>query len=291
MLCLTPWGQGAVELLQHTAGGSGTPAYAPPHCMGAVGSATPAMHRLTAWGQWGVQILQRSASLPGGNGECKSCNTVPHCLGAVGNGTSPTDRHTLRQWGQWAVQLLQCTASLTVWGQWRVQLLQCTASLLGGSGQCNSCYALPHSLGAGGNGTSPTHRHTALGQWGQWVVQLLQCTASLTAWGQWTVQLLQCTASLPGGSGQWSCCNALPQCLGPVGSATPAMLGLTMLRVGGTGVHPNWWAQLTVRLNGIAAPIGAGPLAGGTGSPARESAAARRAPTGDGSPLRCGPTG
>ena len=45
------------------------------------------------------------------------------------------------------MQLLQCTASLP-WGQWAVQLLQCTASLAGGSGQCNSCNALPHCLGA-----------------------------------------------------------------------------------------------------------------------------------------------
>ena len=47
----------------------------------------------------------------------------------------------------------------------------------------------------------------------------------LTAWGQWAVQLLQCTASLPWGSGQWTSCNALPYCLGAVGSATPAIHG------------------------------------------------------------------
>ena len=44
-----------------------------------------------------------------------------------------------------------------------------------------------------------------------------------TAWGQWAVEVLQCTASLPGGSGQWNSCNALPHCLGAVGSGTPAM--------------------------------------------------------------------
>ena len=49
----------------------------------------------------------------------------------------------------------------------------------------------------------------------------------LTAWGQWTVQLRQCTASLPWGSGQWNSCNALPNCLEAVGSATPAMHCLT----------------------------------------------------------------
>ena len=51
----------------------------------------------------------------------------------------------------------------------------------------------------------------------------------LTAWEQWALDLLQCTASLPGGSGQWNPCNALPHCLGAVGSATSAMHCLTAL--------------------------------------------------------------
>ena len=54
------------------------------------------------------------------------------------------------------------------------------------SGQCNSCNALPHCLGAVGSATPATHCHTA--------------------WGQWAVELLQRTASLPGGSGQWNSC-------------------------------------------------------------------------------------
>ena len=70
------------------------------------------MHCRTARGQWAVQLLQCTASLPGGSGQCNSCNALPHCL------------------GQWAVQLLQYTAALP-WG----------------SGQCNSCNALPHCLG------------------------------------------------------------------------------------------------------------------------------------------------
>ena len=43
----------------------------------------------------------------------------------------------------------------------------------------------------------------------------LQRTASLP--GAW-VELLSCTATLPGGGGQWNSCNALPHCLGAVGS-------------------------------------------------------------------------
>ena len=50
----------------------------------------------------------------------------------------------------------------------------------------------------------------------------------LTAWGQWVVQLLQCTTSLPWGSGQWNSCNALPHCLGAVGSGPLAMHCLTV---------------------------------------------------------------
>ena len=50
------------------------------------------------------------------------------------------------------------------------------------------------------------------------------------------MQLLQCTASLSGGSGQCYSCNALPNCLGAVGSATPAMHCLTA------------WEQLAVQL-------------------------------------------
>ena len=83
---------------------------------------------------------------------------------------------------------------LTAWGQWAVQLPQCTASLPRGSGQCNSCNALPHCLGALGSATPAMH-----------------CP---TAWGQWAVQLLQCTASLPWGSRQCNSSNALPHCLG-----------------------------------------------------------------------------
>ena len=68
------------------------------------------MHYPTAWGQWAVQILQCTASLPGGSGQCNSCNALPHCLGAVDSATPAM--HCLTAWRQWAVQLLQCTASL-----------------------------------------------------------------------------------------------------------------------------------------------------------------------------------
>ena len=120
-----------------------------------------------------------------------------------------------------------------------MELLQCTASLPGGSGQWNSCNALPrclgavgsanramhcltHCVGAVGSGISPTYCHTAWA-WGQWaclgtvgsatppmhclthglgaVDNATPATQCLTAWGQWAVELLQCTASLPGGSG------------------------------------------------------------------------------------------
>ena len=178
------------------------------------------LHCLTALGQWTVLLLQCTASLPGGSGQCNSCNALPHCprgsgqcnscnvlphcLGAVNSATPAM--HCLTAWGQRAVQLLQCTASLPR-GSGQCNSCNALPHCPRGSGQCNSCNVLPHCLGAVGSATPAMH--------------------CLTAWGQRTVQLLQCTASLPGGSGQCNSCNALPHCLGAVGSATPAMHCLT----------------------------------------------------------------
>ena len=64
-----------------------------------------------------------------------------------------------------------------------------------------------------------------------------------TGWGQWAVQLLQCLASLPWGNRQRNSCNALPHCLGAVGSGTPAMHYLTA------------WAQWAVQLLQCTAPL------------------------------------
>ena len=87
------------------------------------------MHCLTAWGQWTVQFLQCTAPLPGGSGQCNSCNALPHCLGAVDSvscalrcltalgavGSATFAMHCPTAGGQWAVEPLQCTASLP-WG-------------------------------------------------------------------------------------------------------------------------------------------------------------------------------
>ena len=72
MLCLTDWGQWAVELMSCIAslpGGSGhcNSCNTLPHCLGALGSATPAIHCLTGWGQWAVDLVQCTTSLPGGS--------------------------------------------------------------------------------------------------------------------------------------------------------------------------------------------------------------------------------
>ena len=77
-------------------------------------------------------------------------------------------------------------------GEWAIELVPCTAKVHGGSGQCNSCNALPHYPGAVGSGTSAIH--------------------CLTTWGQWAVQIVQCHAPLPGGSGHCDSCNTLPHC-------------------------------------------------------------------------------
>ena len=92
---------------------------------------------------------------------------------------------------------------LTAWGHWAPEPLQCTTSLPRGSGQCNSCNALLHILGAVGMAIPAWHGPAAL--------------------GQRVVGLLQYTASLPGGSGQCNSCNALSHSLGAVGSATPTL--------------------------------------------------------------------
>ena len=120
MHCLTAWGQWAVELLQCTAplpGGIGQCNFCNtlPHCLGAVGSATPAMHCLTALGQWAAEPLQRTASLPGSSGQCNSCNALPHCLGAVGSATPAMGGRSVVP-GLWG-----CTTGRTGLGGWGVQ--------------------------------------------------------------------------------------------------------------------------------------------------------------------------
>ena len=62
-------------------------------------------------------------------------------------------------------------------------------------------------------------------------------------------------------------------------------------RLGGRGVQPSWWSQLSVRAEGMAAPDGAGTQAGVTGSPAQPVVAALSAPVGDGCPQWCRLTG
>ena len=289
LYCLIAWGQWAVELLQYTAslpGGSGqwNSCNALPHCLGAVGSGTPAMcgptswgdgesrpgggrcrksgpparHSHTAWAQWAVELVSRTASLPGGSGQCNSCNTLPYCLGAVGSatpamhcltawgavGSGTPAIHCLTAWGQWAVGSGAPAIHLTAWGQWAVELLQRTASLPRGGGQWNSCNvrahqlggrgvpprrwsppkerasckALPHCLGAVGSGTHVTYCLTA---WGQWAVQLLQYTAILPG-GSGECNSCNALPHCLGGSGQWNSCNSLPHCLGAVGSGTLA---------------------------------------------------------------------
>ena len=112
----------------------------------------------TAWGLWAMEIALRTASLPGGGGQCNSCNPLPHCPGAVGSG--PPAMHCLTALGQQAVELLQCTASLP-WGSGQWNSCNALPHCPGGSGQCNSCNALPYCLGAVGSGTPAMHCLTA----------------------------------------------------------------------------------------------------------------------------------
>ena len=76
-----------------------------PHCLGAVGTGTHAMHRHSVRRQWAVQHVRYTASLPGGSGQCNSCNALLHSMGVVGTGTPAI--HCLTAWGQWAMGLMQ----------------------------------------------------------------------------------------------------------------------------------------------------------------------------------------
>ena len=276
MHCLTAWGQWAVQLLQYTASlpqGSGqwNSCNALPHCVVAVGSGTPAMcgppswgdgescpvggrcrqngtramHCLTTCGQWAVQLVQCTASVPGGSGQCNSCNALPHCVLAVRRGT-PAMRAPPQLGGRGGLprrRSLHCIASLSVgsgqWGscnamphclgakgsatpvmhchialgQWTGELVQCNSTLLGGNWQCNSCNTLPDCLGAVGSATHAIHCHTS--RW-RWAVEFLQCAApQLGGRG-----LLHRRRSLPK---ERNSCNALPHCLGAMGSASPTI--------------------------------------------------------------------
>ena len=145
-----------------------------------------------------------------------SCTALLHCLGALGSATPAMHCHTAR--GRWAVDLLQCAGppaggtgrpAQEAVATERAHQLQCNATLPGRSGQWKSCNALPHYLGAKGSEVPAMHR--------------------LIAWGQREVELLQCTATLPGGSGHWFTLPSTVQCIqnktddGPLGPSFSIM--------------------------------------------------------------------
>ena len=109
------------------------------------------------------------------------------------------------------------------------------------------------------------------------------------------MELLQCTATPLGGIGQCNSCSTLPHCLGVVGKGTPTMhchtawgrWAVEFLQwagppARGRGVLPKRRSLPMECLRGTAAPIGAGPSVGGTGSPAHAAVAAYGAFAGDG---------
>ena len=192
-----------------------------------------------------MELLQYTASLPGGSGQWISYNTLPHRLGAVGSGTlamrgppSWGDKESCPGGGRClksGTPAMHCHCQKS-----RPPAMHCHTAW--GSGQRNACHALPRCLGAVGSATPAIH--------------------CLAAWGQWAVQLLQCTATPPGGDVQWNLCNArahqlggrgvpprerslpkertsfnaLPHCVGAVGSGTHVMHYLAA------------WAQWAVQL-------------------------------------------
>ena len=131
-----------------------------PHCLSAVGRATPAMHCPTAWGQWVVELLQRIASLPRAVGSATLATLCRTAWGTVGTGTFAT--HRLTAWGQWAGGFLQHTAS-QLGGNGQCNSRNAVPYCLRDSGQWNSCNAPPHCLGAVGRGIPATHCLTSWG--------------------------------------------------------------------------------------------------------------------------------
>ena len=150
---------------------------------------------------------------------------------------------------------------LTAWGQWRVQLLQYTAAPPGGSGQWNSCNALPHCLGAVGSATPAMQYPTARGQW---AVQLLQCTAKANGGSSASEN----RAHLPGGDGEPSpggCWSLLQGQWGAILFREPGAPAW-----GGRGAQPRGCSESPVRPMGghLLQRTGRTGL-GGTGSPAQ----------------------
>ena len=86
----------------------------------------------------------------------------------------------------------------SAWGQWAVELLQRNASLPGGSEKCNTCNAQPHRLGTVDSGSPAMRRPT---RWG----------------GQGGLPRRRWLPKEPTSS------NALPHCLGAVGTGTHVM--------------------------------------------------------------------
>ena len=81
-----------------------------PHCLGALGSGTLALHCRTAREHWAVELFQHTAIQSGGIGQWNSSNIPPHYLVAVGSGTLALDRRTAR--GQRAADFMLYIAAL-----------------------------------------------------------------------------------------------------------------------------------------------------------------------------------
>ena len=123
----------------------------------------------------------------------------------------------------WAVCVV-CTLYVSVlWHSRTSALSHCLADACAQShrvsfAHCTLRAALHHQCLLCGAALLGALHHTAL---------CVPCCTVVVGRGQWAVELLQCTAALPGGSGQWTSCNALPHYLGAVGSGPPAIDCLT----------------------------------------------------------------
>ena len=99
MPCLPAWAEWVVILLQYTAslhGGSGQVnfRYTTPHCLWAMGTATPAMQRFFVWGQWAVPAREHQR---GGTGSPAQAVVGVSRGGLRGTATPKAGAH--QSWG------------------------------------------------------------------------------------------------------------------------------------------------------------------------------------------------
>ena len=155
-----------------------------------MGSGTPAIHCHTARGQWVVDILRCTATLPGSNRQCNSCNAQPQCLGAMGKEplvSTCTLAAGSRQRTSW--NGLQHRFGVVGIGMVALHCNIACGQLAGGT-----CNAPPQCLRAVGSGIAPIHCRGCRRAVGRY---LLHCGAQARGLGRGACGAPETDAPLP----------------------------------------------------------------------------------------------